>query len=199
MKPDHTSKTWLEQKYINEGLGCPEIGAIVGRDAKTILYWLRKHNIPTRPRGTNHKENLLNGRPKGWHHTEETKEKVRQASIERGAVPYLKNGKHHLKGKRGKAIHNWKGGITPERQAFYRSDEWKRAAKAVWTRDDATCQRCGTRKQRDMPKFHVHHIVSFAVESLRADVSNLVLLCPDCHYWVHSNQNVDRDFLKDVR
>lgn len=196
---DHTSREWLYQKYIVEGLGAPEIGELVGRDPKTILYWLRKHDIPTRPRGTNYKQNLSNGRPKGWNHTEETKEKVRRATLRDGRVPYLRNGQHFNKGKRGAVVHNWQGGITPERQTFYRSDEWKRASRAVWVRDDAKCRRCGLDRRmvdKKKAKFHVHHIVTFADKELRASPSNLVLLCNSCHYFVHSKKNVDREFLQ---
>lgn len=192
-------REWLYQKYITENLDCPQIGKLVDRDPKTVWYWLKKHGIPTRPRGTNYQRNLLNGRPKGWHHTQETKEKVGQASRQRKAVPYLKDGKHHLKGKRGAVVHNWKGGITPERQAFYRSEEWKEAVKAVWKRDNAICQRCGLNHRevdRRKNKFHIHHIVSFEVVELRCEVSNLVLLCRPCHYFVHSKENVQGEFIK---
>ena len=139
----HQNKDWLYQKYIIEKLDYPTIGELVNRDSKTIWYWLKKFDIPTRPRGSNYKQNLLHGRPKGWKHTEETKLKVGKASRERGAVPYLRNGEHWLKSVNPEDNPNWKGGITPERQEFYRSDEWKAVSKFIWQRDNATCQRCG--------------------------------------------------------
>lgn len=192
------SREWLVQKYLVEKLGCREIGEVVGRDAKTILYWLRKFDIPTRPRGHNRDQNLPNGRQPGWNHTEEAKAKVGAASRARGAVPYLRNGKHWMDGLPSEQVPSWKGGVTPERQAFYSTDEWRIAVKAIWTRDDAKCQRCGL-DARDFTagsgKFHVHHIVSFAVEHLRAEPSNLILLCNECHYWVHSNENTEQDFI----
>jgi hypothetical protein len=86
-------------------------------------------------------------------------------------------------------------GTTPERQAFYSSREWKQAAKAIWKRDKAQCQRCGIKKEFYSGQFHIHHIVSFTVEYLRAELGNLVLLCQDCHVWVHSNQNQEKDWL----
>lgn len=195
------TKEWLEQKYLTEKMDMVKIGQILGRDPKTVLYWMRKYNIPTRSRGSNHKQNLNHGRPKGWHHTPETIEKVRQASIERGAVPYLKDGKHHLKGKRGIDVPSWKGGVTPERQAFYSSDEWREAVKVVWERDNAICQRCGLDYRavnRKANKFHIHHIVSFQAKELRADPDNLVLLCDKCHRWVHSSENVNKEFTKET-
>lgn len=196
-------RSWCEQKYVVEGLGCPEIGQLVHRDPKTVYYWLQKHGIPTRPRGADVRQHFAKGTQLrlGVKHTPETIAKVRQASLERGAVPYLRNGEHFNKGKRGAVVANWKGGVTPERQTFYRSDEWKAAVKAVWKRADAKCERCGLNHRtidRRASKFHVHHIVTFAVKELRCDVDNLVLLCRPCHLWVHSNANTERQFIKDV-
>lgn len=197
------SREWCEQKYVVEGLGCLEIGQLVKRDPKTVYYWLRKHGISTRPRGADVRQHFPKGTQThlGIKHTPETIEKVRQASLDRGAVPYLRDGVHFNKGRRGAVVANWKGGVTPERQTFYRSDEWKAAVKAVWKRADAKCERCGLDHRtidRKVAKFHVHHIVSFAVTELRCDADNLVLLCRPCHLWVHSNANTERQFIKDV-
>lgn len=198
-EPPVFTREWLHQKYIADGMGCREIGALVDRDAKTILYWLRKYSIPTRPRGSDERQHFKKGSQNrlGIKHTEATKEKVGLASRQRGQVPYLKDGKHYLSGVRGSANPSWKGGITPERQTFYRSDEWKAACKTVWTRDNATCRRCGRRKVNGdkSSQFHIHHIVTFANKELRADPDNLVLLCGPCHYFVHSGANTNREFL----
>lgn len=197
---DYASKEWLHQKYTVEGLGAYEIGELVDRDPKTIYYWLLKHGIPTRPRGHDARQHFKKGSQtrKGIRHTPETIEKVRQATIRDGRVPYLRNGQHWLKGMPREANPSWKGGITPERQAFYRSDEWKSAFATVWTRDDGKCKRCGLDSkdfERPGRKFHVHHIVKIENKELRADPSNLVLLCSKCHRFVHGKQNVSREFL----
>jgi predicted XRE-type DNA-binding protein len=49
--PGHWSGEWLEQKYLVEKKGCPEIGRIVSRDPKTIQWWLKKYGIEMRGRG----------------------------------------------------------------------------------------------------------------------------------------------------
>ena len=41
-----------------------------------------------------------------------------------------------------------------------------------------------------------HHVASFAVVELRMEVSNLVLLCEPCHYWVHGADNTLREFIE---
>jgi hypothetical protein len=190
-------REWLYQKYIVEGLDCTQISKIVGRHSKRVWEWLKDYDIPTRPRG-----GVANGSKAkpvyGKKHSPETREKIRQARLRDGRVPYLKNGKHHLKDKKGAETPNWKGGVTPERQAVYGSDEWRQAARVVWKRDNFTCQRCCL-TYRDARKrsirFNIHHIVSFAVRELRCEVSNLVLLCRPCHLWVHSSANIHKEFI----
>lgn len=197
--PAPIERDWLYQKYIVEELGMPEIGKILGKDPKTILYWMRKYDIPTRARGHN-TEYLRKGQPKGYRHSPETIEKIRQDTIAKGKVPYLKNGEHWLKGKRGAAVPNWKGGITPERQKVYNTKKWGKVANKVWQRDNAICQRCSLDYRavdRSEIQFHVHHIVSFADKKLRFELNNLVLLCSDCHYWVHGKENTEGLFLAD--
>lgn len=188
----------LRRLYVDEGRTCPEIARGIGCDPTTVHYWLKAAGIPTRPRG-----NLANmggkRRAPGWRPTPAQVENVKAATIRRGGVPYLKDGKHWLAGKAPQDNPNWKGGVTAERQAFYNTKPWKVACVAVYARTNGFCERCGTdsRKVKRTPRqFHIHHIVSFAVEALRAEPSNLALLCRDCHFWVHSRANVDRVFLR---
>lgn len=96
--------------------------------------------------------------------------------------------------RKGELNPRWLGGITPERQSFYVSQEWKNACSNTWKRDNATCQRCKTKKETDIP-FHIHHIKSFEDKELRADINNLVLLCEVCHQWVHSNGNKKDEYI----
>lgn len=193
------TKEWLVEQYVEKGRTANDIAKEVNRDPKSVWTWLKKWGIETRPRGSY----LQNRFPKGHasftgkSHTEETKEKIRQARIREGSVPYLQNGQHWLKGKPRGTVAAWKGGITPERQAFYATPEWAVAVKAVWKRDDAKCQRCGKDSRiRDGVLFHIHHIASFQVKELRHEVSNLVLLCAPCHRWVHSKGNTNKEFLQ---
>lgn len=199
-------REWLENEYVAKGRDCTQIGAELGKDPSTIRGWLVTYGIPTRPRGANggaRAHAFKKGQPsafKGRRHNAAALEKIKQSTIADGRVPYLVNGKPWMTGRVGAANPNWKGGATPERQEFYRSPEWKTAAHAVWVRADAKCERCGVdyrivRKQAGHRKFHVHHIVSFSVRELRTEMNNLVLLCADCHWWVHGKSNVNREFL----
>lgn len=88
-------------------------------------------------------------------------------------------------GKTGINNQNWKGGCTPDRQSFYMSHEWKAACRYVYKRDCAKCVRCGS--ETDL---HIHHIISFSIKEYRSNTENLVLLCKECHGFIHSKKNI---------
>jgi len=159
---------WLRENYVARQRSTGDIAAEFGTTDAAILFWLRKHGIPRRT--------------------------VAEArSIKRWGASGADN---PMWNKRGELNPRWLGGVTPERQAFYTSKAWKTACAAVWKRDKARCRRCDLQQKEspDMP-FHIHHVVSFADKQLRADVSNLVLLCEACHQFVHSRGNVNREHL----
>lgn len=87
---------------------------------------------------------------------------------------YCRNGK----GPRGSKNHFWRGGVSSinerERKSA-RSKEWRRA---VFKRDNYTCQDCGYKGN----KLNADHIKPFAFfPELRFDVSNGRTLCVGCH------------------
>ena len=209
---DKPTKEWLYQKYVVEGLDCPAIAKIVNRDTKRVWEWLKNLNIPTRSRG-NGNGSLKTRRKRGdagtftgKTHSPESREKIRQARLRDGCVPYLKDGKPWMKGRAGPLSTNWKGGLTPERQRIMMTLEWKKAVKKVWKRDKATCQRCqkklaDLREQNKQAKLHMHHIVNFADDpssKMSCNPNNLVLLCSPCHKWVHSRKNVNSLFIHKI-
>lgn len=196
----YKNKEWLENEYLNKKRGCGELSKECLVDPKTIYSWLKKFSIPTRQRGGTSSSGSFKKGHKicvGRKLSEKTKNKIRENCIENGRVPYLKNGEHWLK-QIGVHSPNWKGGITPERQQVYSSIEWCEAVKYVWKRDNAICQKCGKHHNQTSNRgtFHIHHIESFAIKEKRTDVNNLILLCKDCHKWVHSKQNKQKQFLK---
>ena len=200
MSETYRNPEWLATKYLNEGLDANTIGRMVGRNGKTVWSWLQKFGIETRKRGYGtlgcRFQKGMTAHNKGKPMSDAQREQIRKIAIAQGRVPFNPAVGSYMKGRKGAEVHNWKGGVTPERQAFYASKEWKSVVSLVWKRDNATCQRCGLRnKSRERFAFDIHHIVGFENRELRAELSNLVILCERCHYWVHSNKNTGKLFI----
>jgi hypothetical protein len=187
---------WLKQKYEVEKLDCTQIAKRVNRDSKSVWNWLKASGIETRKRGATGNWKLVK-KPawKGKRLSDAHRKLISDAAKRNGRCPALINGVHWLKHYPERKVAAWQGGITPERQAFYAAPEWKLAAKAVWRRDGSKCQRCGLGRGNGVP-LDIHHIVGFACRELRAELTNLILLCEPCHYWVHSNENKNREHIK---
>lgn len=194
------TKEWLFEQYVTKGKDANTIAREVGRDGKSVWNWLSLYKIPTRPRGHDTSHLLKNGSTwKGRKHSEESKEKIRAAALADGRLPWGKGNDPYWKGVTGKNHPSYKGGLTPERQAVYSSQEWVDAVKKVWARDNATCQCCGKHHntEKNRGNFHIHHIVTFQFKELQTEPSNLVLLCKECHKFVHSKLNVTKKFIKE--
>lgn len=199
---DRPTREWLQQKYKVEKLDATQLARIIGCDSKTAWLWLKDAGIETRSRGYGRPDALFKkGQPsafKGRTLSDESREKIRAKLLQRPVNNgFMVNGVHWLK-LPGAVNGRWKGGITPERQSFYHSPEWKLCASTVWRRDKSTCRRCRL-SARSIPRpevdFDLHHIDGFAIVERRADPDNLVLLCEPCHYWIHGKQNTERLFL----
>jgi len=192
------TREWLVEQYISLGKSANDIARKVNRNSKRVWEWIVDYGIPTRPRGHDTSRLPKDGSAfRGKHHTQQVRDAQRLRRIRDGHVPYLKNGKHWLK-EPGAKHPNWKGGISPERQMFYASPEWKECVSKIWKRDDATCQRCKLDHRtilRGTISFHIHHIDSFLIKDRRACEDNLLLLCYGCHKWVHSSKNINGEFL----
>jgi hypothetical protein len=201
------TKSWLEDHYITKRLDTTQIGHLVGRDPKSVWNWLKDFGIPTRPRGGNTLPHAFkkgdNAGEKnpfyGRKHSKKARDKLRRIAKADGRMPFKAENGPPWKGKGGEGHPSWKGGITPERQAFYSTQEWKAVARKVKRRDKKTCQLCGKIKtSKDGCPFDIHHIVPFECVELRAEITNLVYLCEPCHYWVHGDQNDGKVFIKEI-
>ena len=166
-------KEWLQEQYIDMKKTTKDIVNELPKELKTtpgnIQYWLKKHRIPSR-----------------------TMSETR--SIKHWGQSGQENPMH---GRTGESHPNWKGGCTPERQSLYSSKEWSDVCKNVWKRDCSTCQKCKSIKENSNQEFHIHHIISFAVKEKRTDLDNLILLCKECHNWVHSKGNIHYEYLQE--
>jgi len=160
------NKEWLYNEYVSNERSALDIAKEFNLTDSAILFWLHKYEIKTREMSE------IRGK-KYW------------------GSPGDKNG---MFGKTGDQNPRWLGGLTQERQSVYSSIEWANISKFIWKRDKGECQKCHSHKNGN--KMNIHHIVSFAVEKLRLEPSNLILLCSACHRWVHSKKNKNKEFIK---
>lgn len=200
MKPLHLDRDWLNLKYTVEKLSTYDIAKIVGRDPKRIYQKLKDFGIITRPRGHNlsGQDNFMSMNPgatpfKGKKHTDSTK---RILSVKASKPkPYLRGKKNGMSGRTGKKNPNYKDGSAPERQKTYASAEWKEILRTIYKRDNYRCMRCGSEK-RGPRGIHAHHIKPWAGNpKLRNDMSNIITLCKECHEWVHSSKNTEKEYI----
>ena len=160
------NKEWLFIEYVTKMKSAERIAQEHGCTPSNILYFIKKFGITTR-----------------------TMKQIR--SDKYWGLSGEQNGMY---GRRGEDNPNWLGGITPDRQIFYTSSEWREAVKVVWKRDKAACSRCGAHKS-DSGCMHIHHITTFAVEDMRSQLDNLILVCKKCHNWIHSKKNIYGHFI----
>lgn len=101
--------------------------------------------------------------------------------------------KNPMYGVRGELSPRYKGGITPPRQQSYNKSEWKTLSKIVLDRANGKCERCGDEHKR----LHIHHIVPIKNGGeFLCDANKLIVLCPKCHYFIHSNNNTNKEYIK---
>ena len=115
----------------------------------------------------------------GKHHAEETKMALSESHI---ADPKFKrNGDEHW---------NWQGGVTCDNHEARNTQNLKSWRRAVYQRDQFTCQRCGMKGVRKHP-LEAHHIQAFArYPKLRFEVSNGITYCKDDHKYEHTKLNL---------
>lgn len=78
---------------------------------------------------------------------------------------------------KGKNHPNWRGGTY---QKWRKTRKWKRTSRAVRERAGHECESCG-----DDGNLHAHHIEPVCEGGERFKMSNLMALCPDCHWGAH--------------
>ena len=64
---------------------------------------------------------------------------------------------------------------------YMNSEHWQQVRQIVFERDNWQCRRCGTAKD-----LRVHHI-SYAHLGRPEELDDVITLCDNCHYQVHSN------------
>lgn len=164
----HQNKEWLEREYVERQRSASDIAQECTCTEANILQHLRKFGIPRRNMSTIRKS-------KHWG---------------------LRGKANGMSGRTGETNPNYTDGSSPERQRLYASGEWKEIVRTVYKRDNYHCVRCGS-PHTGTRSLCAHHIKPWAGNpSLRFDLDNLITLCRVCHHWVHSRENVSREYIE---
>ncbi|MCK9371085.1 HNH endonuclease [Candidatus Dojkabacteria bacterium] len=107
--------------------------------------------------------------------------RVKDKNNKRGYFCSMKcSGVWTSKNVRGKKTNSWRGGVVGKNKLDRINVAYKKWRKAVFERDDYTCQICGKRGG----ELNADHIRSFAdYPSLRYDIFNGQTMCRSCHYY----------------
>lgn len=120
-------------------------------------------------------------------HTEESKRKISEARKLNHTKTEFKKGHKYLGGgqgwfKKGQKPKNWQGGKRTLSQIIKDDVRWKRWRKAVFKRDNYTCQKCGAHGCY----IHPHHIIhKVKAVDLAFKINNGITLCVPCHKEIH--------------
>lgn len=119
----YRDKPWLDQKYAIEEFSCTDLASLCFVTPRTIWLWLKRFNIKTRNNSESKKIwHQKNPHPRGMlgkHHSEESKQKKREANLR-----FYKNNPEFLlerKGKHeGELNPNWRGGVIVDDDGYIR-------------------------------------------------------------------------------
>jgi len=133
---------------------------------------------------------------KGTKHTEETKQKMREASFgKKKSITHALNiskGKKGLVSVKGSKCWNWKGGISKIDKLCRDMREYKEWRSDVFTRDNWTCQTCKitgiyvtAHHKKGFNKIITEHNIKTMDDARLCnelwDRNNGVTLCEECH------------------
>lgn len=168
-KPHPLTKEELTKLYVEEGKATLQVAKELGTSQVTVCKYLKIHGIKARPFSTKGLKTRL-----GAVLSQETKEKIRQKAIGRKIPLEVRK----RMGSPGSKNSGWIDGRTPENKRQRRTVEYKLWRKAVYERDNYTCQECGKRGGET----HADHIKPFALfPELRTSIANGRTLCVPCH------------------
>jgi hypothetical protein len=131
-----------------------------------------------------HKLNVGNKFSLGFKHTAETRKKLSIARLDnqcaKGAIRSKEHREIISKAQSGSNHWNWKGGLAKDKRTGKLYSQWR---SDVFTRDNWTCQTCGTRSSVGIRVYlEAHHIKSWSeYPKLRYKLDNGVTLCKECH------------------
>ena len=207
MSRQYHDATWLDEQYHGNGKTQREIAEECDVSPKAIRDWMKRHGIERREvRGENHGlygeerddevRKKISDTMEGRETDEEWRDKIAEAhtgaTLPKGVRERISDSldgvakSEETKRKMSEARRGEKNPRYVDGESGYYGSEWLFARRQVKERDEV-CQTCSADDIE--AQLEVHHIVPFnrfrQAECVDVsdghDLSNLVLLCRDCH------------------
>lgn len=188
----YLNKDWLFTEYVVKGKSTIQIARESGCTDANILRVMRRFNIPRKNRTWTEEEIEILLDCAGDHTLKETAElldktynavriKASQLGIKSAYKPGIRDEitRQKISATLQKiTVKNWAGFKEINNKLIRKSVPYQEWRKAVFERDNYTCQECGIRGVY----LHADHIKRFAeYPELRLELSNGRTLCADCH------------------
>lgn len=193
----------LVELYVRQEQSDRQIAEALGIPAHRVYKARLSYGIQSRPRGHNlsgdKRPAWKNGHPwQGRQHTPETRAKISDAAKKQSSRP---SGQFHpYFGAYGDSNPNYKHGKSPDRQRIYSTYQWRCLIEFVYIRDGGKCRRCHCQIEAKHKQQHHHHFWSWdEYPEFRLHPDNVMLICRECHEWIHSSENVDRNWMSPPR
>ena len=175
----------LNPSALTHGICCKNKKYFCARCGKKIHYTTILHGNTQCSScvGKYRMKDSKNNPMKGKHHTEDTKQKIRNSNYHKN----LKGCNNPMFGVHitGSAHYNWNNGKSFEPYPI----AWTKLLKeSIRQRDNHQCQICGKSTKKNGRKLDVHHI-DYYKDNLKPN--NLISLCKNCHMKTNPKKNRD--------
>ena len=208
-------KSFLEQKYLHEGLGLLPISKLIyghTQNHRTVKRLLDYFEIPIRCCSEAVKLQWVNNDERRKKQSEFAKIKFNSKEVRDKMIKTMRSDevrkhfsemrmgeKNPMYGVVGEKHFNFNPNISDEERKIKRKNiENARFRRFVLNRDNYTCQCCGDGKGGNL---NVHHIFNHhSHKELRYDVNNGITLCKECHVNFHNKygyKNNNQEQLKE--
>lgn len=155
-----TIPEWLTEHYVRQLWTYRHIINELHINLRTLMRYMKEYDIPIRYGSDAIKVQWLNAKER----------RLKQSVL-------IKEIHSTFLFRNGKDSPLWKGGAKT-----YRGKDWNSVKKLIHQRDNNTCQQCGVTENGTLAhRLEVHHIVSFRNKKYFNEMTNLVLLCHECH------------------
>lgn len=74
---------------------------------------------------------------------------------------------------------------------YWLTSKWVSIREDIKNEQQNKCMKCGN---EIINKYNIHHLITANISTFRYDKNNLIMVCEDCHKWIHSKKNKNKEY-----